>query len=263
MIITYVTNILASVPGYFANMINLFGANLQFDAEAEYRLAKLGKSIVEAYRVTLDASLRLKASYLASIENRKSRHAYFTQVLVHLTDAKDAWINVAKDFSDTRKWLDGKLREDYSEAFVEAATVGDLHATLVEQGISKSYMAFAFEEIRAICKNSASPSESILACLDHLSEKAKKCAEIINELILYLEEQYEQEDFSLYSYVFASLAVKGEKPQLYQLDEIYFAVQNEFSITYESVEQIARHAHTLVPGTHGQDPSFFDFKFTD
>ena len=28
MIITYVTNILTSVPGYFGNMINLFGANV-------------------------------------------------------------------------------------------------------------------------------------------------------------------------------------------------------------------------------------------
>ena len=66
-----------------------------------------------------------------------------------------------------------------------------------------------------------------------------------------------------YQHIFDSLAVNGEKPRLYALDERYFAAQNEFEITYEAVEQIARHAHTIVPETHSNSPEYFDLKFTN
>ena len=256
-------NIIRSIPGHWINSINFLGAKHRFDSEAEFRLVQLGSSIVEAKRVSLEVSMSLKASYAKSIQNSESRHEHLTQVLTHATDAKEAWANVAKDFRDTRRWLDGKLREDYSRAFVQAATVGSLHTALTEQGMSNVYMAFAFENVRSICDDNVPPSQSVLACFELLAGQAERCVNQVAQFILYLEELRRQENFSLYRYIFHHLALNATKPRLFELDEAYFASQNEFEITYEAVEQIARHAHTMVPGTHSQEITFFDLEFTE
>lgn len=261
--ITLCTAVLTSIPGYFVNTINFTGAQAEYDPEAEFRLAKLGRSIVEAKLVTLNASVSLKTAYAASLRNRESQHSHFVQTLAHSTEANVAWANVANDFRDTRQWLDGKLRADYSQAFVDAATDRDLHPNLVGQHVSRDYMAFAFEAVRAICEDNLAPAQVILACFDRLEKLARECAERVNQFTLYIEELQREDDFSLYGYIFDCLAVRGEKPRLYELDEAYFTVHSEFEITYEAVEQIARHAHTLVPGTHGQEPRFFDLNFTE
>lgn len=263
MVTSCAINIIRSVPGHWINSINLLGAKHRFDSEAEFRLVQLGNSIVEAKRVSLEVSMSLKASYAKSIQNSESRHVHLAQALTHATDAKEAWANVAKDFRDTHKWLEGKLREDYSQAFVEVATIGSLHATLTEQGMSNSYMAFAFENVRSICEDDVPPPQSVLACFELLARQAEKCVDKVAQFILYLEELQRQEGFSLYGYIFDHLALRAKKPRLFELDEAYFASQNEFEITYEAVEQIARHAHTMVPGTHRQEIEFFDLKFTE
>ena len=263
MVMSCVTSLLASVSGHYVNSINFLGVDSVYDSEAEFRLVQLGKSIVEAKRVSLDVSMSLKDSYAASIQDKESRHASLTQALAHSTNAKEAWANVAKDFRNTCKWLEGKLRKDYSQAFVEAATVGNLHSTFVERGVSNDYMASAFENVCVMCEEDTTPEQSVLGCLRHLAEQAEKCAEETGMFTLYLEELQKVEDFSLYGYIFDHLALRAEKPRLFELDEAYFAAQNEFEITYEAVEQIARHAHTIVPGTHDQSIEFFDLRFTE
>jgi len=258
MITPCLIHTLRSIPSYFGNIINFFGVNPQFDAEAEFRLAQLGRYIVEAKSLSLDVSRSLKASYIANIQNLTSQHGHLTNALEHLTRAQEAWLNVADGFRDNHTWLNGRLRVDYSNAFVEAATVDNLHSALVNQGLSNQYTASAFERIRSICEESEEAAQSILDCFEHLAELAERCAEIITEFRQHLSQLQAAGNFALYDHIFNALAVDGEKPRLYELDEIYFSAQNEFEIVYEVVEQIARDAHTRVPGTHGEIPQYFN-----
>jgi len=207
--------------------------------------------------------MSLKASYAASIRNSESRDVAFAQALVHAADTEEAWANVAKDFLDTRNWLNGKLREDYSQAFVQVAIGNTLHAQLIKEGTSREYMAVAFERIRSICTENVPPVQAILACFEQLAEQALICADAIKQFILYSEELQAQNNFSIYRYIFDHLALQAKKPRLFELDEAYFAAQNEFEIFYEAVEQIARQAHTMVPGTHDPEIEYFDLKFTE
>lgn len=263
MIISCAITSITAIPGVLKNTINFLGTNREFDSEAEFRLAQLGISIVEAKRTTLDVGISLKTSYTRSIQDSPSRHTYFTQALANATEAKEAWTNVARNFRDTRRWLEGKLREDYCQAFVQAATAADFHTTLTNQGSSIGYMVFAFENVCSICEADVPPTQAVLDCLKQLAEQAERCVEAIDQFTLYLEELQNQEGFSLYRYIFDHLALQAKKPRLYELDEAYFTVQNEFEITYEAVEQISRHAHTLVPGTHDPDIEFFNLRFTE
>ena len=258
MITPCLIHTLRSIPSFYSNIINFFGTNRQFDAEAEFRLAQLGMLIVEAKSLSLDVSRSLKASYIANIQNLTSQHDHLTNTLDHLTSAQEAWVNVTESFRDNHTWLNGKLRDDYSNAFLEAATVDNLHSVLVNHGLSNQYTASAFERIRSICEESEDAAQSILDCFEHLAELVERCTEIIIEFRQHLSQLQAEGNFALYDHIFNSLAVDGEKPRLYELDEIYFAAQNEFEIVYEVVEQIARDAHTRVPGTHGETPQYFN-----
>ena len=249
---------LRSIPSYFGNVINLFGARRQFDAEAEFHLAQLGILIVEAKSLSLDVSRSLQASYITNIQNLTSQGDHLTNALEHLTTAQEAWVNVADSFRDNHTWLNGKLRVDYSNAFVKAAIVDNLHSVLVNQGLSNQYTASAFEKIRSICSESEEAAQSILDCFEYLAELAERCAEIITEFRQHLSQLQAEGNIALYDHIFNSLVVDSEKPRLYELDEIYFAAQNEFEIVYEVVEQIARHAHTRVRGIDGQTPQYFN-----
>lgn len=241
--------------------INFLGARHIVDAEAEYRLAHLGRLIMEAKRTTTNLSIDLNVSYSLSITNRIAKDTYLLQALRSGAEVVDSWALVSREISIDLEWFKNNLRIDYSRAFVWMATEG-IYKYNIYSDLHNNYMSFAFRDIADICRGE-NPVTSILKCLEKLRDLVDILVERSKEVVQYLEELQRQEKFSLYRYVFDHLAIQAVKPKLFDLDEAYFTALSTFDIFYEALKQLARLAHTYVPGTHNRAFEFFDLRFTE
>lgn len=246
------------------NSVNFLGAAAHVDSEAEYRLIDVGKSIQLAKQATAEASLLMKGSYGQSVSGQiLAARSTLDQTMSAGIRAQELWSKVARDFDNTRDWLDGYMRPDYSNAFRKLGKDGaKFHKILVGRGISAPHMKWAFKEIREICEEHSSP-ECVLQCIGHLARLADDLSSVYGQFFVTLQKiRSDEPEFDMYTYVFDHLALKAEKPELMEVDEAWFVQMSTFDIFYEAVEQLSREAHTLVPGTHDQILERFSLKFT-
>ena len=246
------------------NTINNLGAAAHVDAEAEFRLLRLAKNIVNAKKATTNLSFAVKGSYGSSVLNvgDKGRIELLDSVKLGPT-VQNAWADVAFEMEKVMNWFNSALREDYSQAFVDSLSDKEnLFENLQNNTLTRGYMKWAFDEMKEICSKYDYPVDGIIACYKRVRDYAEICQDAIAKFNKYLEQLYKKPNFSLYDYIFEHLALKAEKPKLFELDEAYFAAMCSFDIYYEALEQTTRHAHTLIPETHDDTLEHFDLKFT-
>jgi len=255
------------VDARIVNSINFTGAKARFDTEAEYRLLTLAVSIVEARRADTDLSLAVKNAYGASIIGDKKSHDF---QLLSAADAstklKRAWGNVAREAQSMQKWLEGRLRPEYSEAFKKVAINHvRLHGRLIEEKASGDYMTWAFEEIASYFDGQVDPSQAIIQCFSRLEELAYENVDNVVGFEKSFSVAQETEEFKkngLHGHIFQYIAIKAEKPDIFTKDEVFFTSIVHFDIFYEALEQISREAHKHVPGTHDLEFDTFDLRLT-
>lgn len=247
------------------NTMNNLGASFERDSEAEYRLLTLGRKIIDAKKSSTDVSYAVKSSYGSSVIGTALKGR---DELIDATKASPrlahSWAEVAAEMQSVIVWFNGALREDYSEACIQCLTPEyGLFEKLKEKGLTRDYMKWAFEEMRLIAAQHTYPVDALLACYQRISDYAMQCSDAVIAFHDELARLRQEPDFALYDYIFDHLALKAEKPKLFELDEAYFAATCTFDIYYEALEQLTRQAHILVPGTHDQKFENFNLKFTE
>lgn len=252
----------------FINSINFLGAHQRYDAEAEYRLLQLGIAIVEAGQVGALVSLSVKGAYGASIlGNVQSNSVALNQARNHGNALRTKWAEVDKLSRDTATWLNEKLRPEYADAFCSVVGEGgDFQSSLIDAGASEEYMNWAFEIIGNECQKNSSTQSAVLSAFGILGRFARTNADNVSVFFSKLNEISENDEAfinrGMYGYIFENLAIRGEKPVLFVLDEIYFTGLTRFNIFYEALEQVSREAHTRIRGTHDQTFQTFNLQFT-
>ena len=108
----------------------------------------------------------------------------------------------------------------------------------------------------------ASPEDGTIIALGRVGHYAGQCRAGVKKFGDQLAATNSASDLSLHTHIYDYLGKRAEKPTLFTLDECYYSCVTDFEIYYEAYEQISRHAHTLVPGTHAASVRFFDLTFT-
>lgn len=257
-----------SANAYFANIINLFGVNPKHDAESEYRLLLLGKSIVETRLADAEVSIALKSMYGAGNTKFSSGNELMSNVNDKLIVAYDSWLNVGYNIKTIREWAFSKYREDYAEAFCQIISDASSFVTIMnERRTDADYLMSRYDAISKNCQAADNPARAIDLSLGNLEDQALEAAETIllfkTELssVISRSESF-VEDAGIYGHIYERLALNGAKPEILNLDEKVFIAVTNFYLQYEALEQVSREAHTLSIGGHGPEIERFDGKWT-